>query len=79
KPFSVIKYEHRKMGRGGATIKVTARNLETGVQNLYSFTPNNKFEEINTIKKQLQYLYNDGDVATFMDPNTYTQSEVSLE
>jgi len=78
KPYTVIKYDHRKMGRGGATIKITAKNLETGQLKEYSFTPNNKFEEINTIKRQLQYLYNDGTVATFMDPESFTQYEVDL-
>lgn len=79
KPFQVIKYEHKKMGRGGATIKVSVRNLETGQLGEHSFTPNNKFEEINTIKKQLQYLYSDGNVATFMDPDSYSQHEVNLD
>lgn len=78
-PHQVIKYTHTKMGRGGATIKVNIRNLATGSLAEESFTPNSKLEEVNTIKRRLQYLYSDGEVATFMHPETYAQYEVPME
>lgn len=79
KPYSVVRYEHIKVGRGGATIKVSLRNLETGSLSERSFTPNNKFDEIVTQKKRLQYLYQDGENASFMDPMTYEQTDINLE
>jgi len=79
KPFRVIRYAHSKLGRGGATIKITARNLMSGSQEEQTFTPNNKFDEISTRKRELQYLYNDGTTASFMDPMSFEQMEIPLE
>lgn len=79
KPYVVIKYAHQKIGRGGATVKLTVRNLATGTQEEKSFSSANKFDEIATQKKKLQYLYQDGDNAIFMDPKTFEQIEITLE
>lgn len=79
KPRVVLKYEHKKIGRGGAKIKVTSRDLESGAQGVNTFTPNQKFDEINTIKKKAQFLYKDKETAIFMDPTTYEQFEINLE
>ncbi len=78
KPFKVIKYSLIKMGRGGATVKVTARNIETGTIEHLSFSSNVKVESLTTSKKKLQYLYSDGKTAYFMDPETYEQVEIPL-
>lgn len=78
KPYQVVRYEHTKMGRGGATVRVTARNLESGGIQEKSFSSNLSFDEVSTHKTKLQYLYKDGRVATFMDPVTYEQSEIPL-
>ncbi|MBX4205843.1 elongation factor P [Candidatus Microgenomates bacterium] len=75
-PFKVIKYNLVKMGRGGATVKVHVRNLETGSVNEFGFSSNVKVESVSTNKRALQYLYNDGSVATFMDPESYEQVEI---
>lgn len=79
KPASVVKYEHIKVGRGGATIRVMMRDLTSGTLLERTFSPINKFEEINTPKKKMQYLYNDGENAVFMNPTDFSQSELSLE
>ncbi|KKU25218.1 MAG: Elongation factor P [Candidatus Woesebacteria bacterium GW2011_GWC2_47_16] len=78
KPYRVIKYSLIKMGRGGATVKVTARNLETGSVTEKSFSSNAAVDEVNTHKKKLQYLYKTGNALTFMDPKTYEQVEIPL-
>lgn len=78
-PLRVIKYSLVKMGRGGATVKVTVRNLETGSVNEFGFSSNVKLEAVLTSKRQLQYLYNDGSTATFMDPNSFDQLEIPVE
>lgn len=79
KPFIVVRYEHQKIGRGSATIRVTMRNLINGELGEKTFSPNNKFDEIATSKRALQYLYNDGETATFMDPRTFEQIEIDME
>lgn len=78
KAYQVIKYSLIKMGRGGAVVKVTVRNLETGSIEDKGFSSNISFEEVNTQKRRLQYLYKDASTAVFMDPKTYEQVEVPL-
>ncbi|HJX59506.1 MAG TPA: elongation factor P [Patescibacteria group bacterium] len=79
KPFQVIKYSLIKMGRGGAVVKVTARNLETGSIEEISYSSNVAVDEVNTAKRQLQFLYKDATNAVFIDPKTYEQVEVLLK
>ncbi|MFC1710393.1 elongation factor P [Patescibacteria group bacterium] len=79
KPYKVEKYTHQKIGRGGANIKLTLRNLSTGDQEDKTVSSNNKFEEIDTIKKPMQYLYKDANAATFMDPKTFEQIELQVK
>ena len=77
KPFKVIKYNLIKMGRGGATVRVNARNLITGTIEDKTFSSNVKVEEVKTQKRKLQFLYKDGNNVVFMDSKTYDQIEVS--
>jgi len=76
-PFVVLKYEHIKMGRGGATIKVKARNILTGSIIERSYNSGGKVEEVDMSTKSVQYLYHDGSIYYFMDPATYEQFELS--
>lgn len=79
KPYQVIKYSLIKMGRGGATVKVTARNLQSGGVEEKTFSSNLTLEEINTFKRKLQYLYKDATVGFFMDPKDFEQMEIPLK
>lgn len=74
----VIKYEHVKMGRGTATIKVKVRNLETGSTVEKSFISGARVEPAHTMRKEMTYLYNDGAKAYLMDPRTYEQIEMDM-
>src|SRR3989304_369414 len=78
KPYQVIKYSLIKMGRGGAVVKVTARNLESGSTEEKSFSSNVSVDEVSTSKKRLQYLFKDSTSVTFMDSKSYDQVEVPL-
>lgn len=78
KPYQVVNYSLIKMGRGGATVKLIARNLEMGSTEEISFSSNVSVEEADTLKRILQYLYNDGTNAVFMDGKTFEQVEVPL-
>lgn len=75
-PHKVIKYSLIKMGRGGAIVRVNARNLLTGTIEDKTFSSNIKVDDVTVSKKKLQFLYNDGKNAVFMDPKTYEQIEV---
>lgn len=72
-PYQVLKYEHIKMGRGGATVRILARNLRTGANEEKTFSTGQTVEEITTVKKRLQYLYRDGANVVFMDPKSFEQ------
>lgn len=78
-PYVVLKYAHTKMGRGGATIRVQARNLKTSGIEEKTFNSGSVVEPATTQKRKLQYLYQDAENAVFMDPKTYEQAEISKE
>ncbi|OGM75064.1 elongation factor P [Candidatus Woesebacteria bacterium RIFOXYB1_FULL_38_16] len=79
KPFRGVKYAHQKVGRGGATVKISARNLENGSLEHMTFNSTAKFESIETTKRPLQYLYKDSINAVFMNERTFEQVEIPLE
>lgn len=79
KPYQVIKYSLIKMGRGGAVVKVNARNLESGSVVEMSYSSNNTVEEADVSKRKLQYLYKDAQSAVFMDGVSFEQVEIPLK
>jgi len=78
KPCKVVKYAHMKVGRGGASVTVSYRNLESGKLEEKTFQSTAHFDEIQTYKRSLQYLYKDTELAYFMDPMSYEQVEIPL-
>jgi elongation factor P len=78
-PFVVLKYEHIKMGRGSATIKVKVKSLRNGAVVEKGFINNARVEEAIVDRRELQYLYKDDSTFYFMDPNTFEQLEVSSD
>lgn len=78
-PYKVLEYSHIKMGRGGATIRVSLRNLLTGSVEVKTFNSGATVLPITTVKRRLQYLYQDGDNVVFMDPNSFEQIEIERD
>lgn len=78
-PYIGLKYEHVKMGRGSATIRIKMKNLVTGATTEKSFINSARVEEINTFRKPMQFLYTDGTDYVFMDPKTYEQVSLSAD
>ncbi len=76
--LQVMSYEHIKMGRGSANIKVKVKNVRSGAITERSFINGAKVNDIQVIKKELQYLYKDDDMAYFMDPTTFEQVGILL-
>lgn len=76
--FLVLTYEHVKMGRGTATIRVKVKNLKSGATTEKSFISGAKVEEASLSKKEMQYLYKATNFV-FMDPQTFEQVELSAE
>lgn len=77
--FVVLSYEHIKMGRGSATIRVKVRNIKTGTTLEKSFINGAKVNPIQVLKKDMQFLYKDGESAYFMDPKSYEQITIPLK
>ncbi|MDO8269826.1 MAG: elongation factor P [Candidatus Levybacteria bacterium] len=77
--LQVISYEHIKMGRGSANIKVKVRNLTTGAILEKSYINGANVKDIYLESRQLQFLYKDDERAYFMDPRSYEQVDVSLK
>lgn len=77
--LQVISYEHIKMGRGSANIKVKVRNLLNGAILEKSYINGANVKDIFLESRQLQFLYKDAQTAYFMDPRSYEQVEVPLK
>ena len=72
-PCVVLKYEHSKMGRGGAVLRTKLRNLKTNAVFDITFKGGDKFEEAVLNKRPCTFLYKDGNDFTFMDSETFEQ------
>lgn len=77
--FQVLSYEHIKMGRGSANIKVKVKNLRSGSTTEKSFINGARVNDVQVLKKDLQYLYKDDDSAYFMDSKTYDQVSIPVQ
>ena len=76
--FKVLTYEHIKLGRGSASIKVRVKNMRTGSVVEKSFINGAKVQEASINRKKYQYLYKDTEHAVFMDEASYEQLQIPL-
>jgi len=74
----VLSYEHTKMGRGSANIKVKVKNLKSGTTLEKSYINGAKIHDVQVFKRDLQFLYKDETRAFFMNPKDYEQMQVEL-
>ncbi|HEX7484298.1 MAG TPA: elongation factor P [Candidatus Saccharimonadales bacterium] len=79
KPYRVIDYNQKVMGRGGSIVNVKLRNLIDGNIIPKTFKGQDKIERAEVNTKTVQYLYKDSDLYYFMDPGTFEQFELSNE
>lgn len=77
-PHIVIKYEHIKVGRGSANVKVRIKNIITGQVMDKGCVSTEKFEDAEVFRKNAQYLFKENGYV-FMDPDTYEQFTISEE
>ena len=75
----VIEFQHVKPGKGAAFVRVKMKNVVTGAVTETSFNPTAKFEEAFVERREMQYLYNDGELYYFMDQETYEQVPLMQE
>lgn len=75
----VLSYEHIKMGRGSANIKVKVKNVKSGATTEKSYINGAKVNDVDVLKKDMQYLYKDAEASYFMNPDTYEQVAIPLQ
>lgn len=79
KPYRVIEYGQKVMGRGGSIVNVKLKNLIDGSVIPKTFKGQDKIETAEVSNKTVQYLYNDGGVFYFMDPTSFEQFELNAD
>ena len=75
--YSIIEFQHVKPGKGAAFVRTKIRNVISGAVTEKTFNPNDKYPTAFIEKKDMEYLYNDGDLYYFMDSETYEQLPIS--
>ncbi|MEG0371588.1 MAG: elongation factor P [Clostridium sp.] len=71
--FTIIDFMHVKPGKGAAFVRTKTRNVITGAVNERTFNPTEKYPEAIIERKEMQYLYNDGELYYFMDMASFDQ------
>ena len=75
--FQVIEFLHVKPGKGAAFVRTKLKNVITGAVLERTFSPTDKFENAYIERKDMEYLYNDGNLYYFMDQETYDQVPIN--
>ena len=79
KYYTIVEFQHVKPGKGGAFVRYKIRDLKTGRVIDQTCNAGTKFENVQLITKEMQYLYNDGGTYYFMDNETYEQVELPAD
>jgi elongation factor P len=76
KVWRIVEFQHVKPGKGGAFVRTKLKALDAGNVVDRTFRAGEKFPRIRTETKNVQYLYDDGSEAHFMDEETYDQFSI---
>lgn len=74
--FTIVEFQHVKPGKGGAFVRTTLKNARTGAVLERTFRAGEKLEQAVIDKREMQFLYKDGDDYVFMDQESYEQRNV---
>ena len=77
--FQIIEFQHVKPGKGAAFVRTKIRNVITGAVVEKTFSPTDKFEPAYVERKDMEYLYSDGELYYFMDVETYEQQPLNSD
>ena len=77
--WQVIEFQHVKPGKGAAFVRTKLKDIKNGGVIETSFRPTEKFPQAHIDRRDMQYLYNDGDLYYFMDTETYDQISLPKE
>ena len=73
KVYKIVEFQHVKPGKGAAFVRTKLKDVMSGNVLERTFNPTEKVQEAQIDRKDMQYLYNDGDMYYFMDNETYEQ------
>jgi elongation factor P len=74
--YRIMEFQHVKPGKGGAFVRTRLRKLGDGSVIDKTFRAGEKFRPVRTETRRMQYLYDSGDAAVFMDTTSYEQTEI---
>ena len=77
--FQIIEFQHVKPGKGAAFVRTKLKNIKSGGVVEKTFRPTEKCPQARIDRKDMQYLYEDGDLYYFMDTETYDQVALNAE
>ncbi len=77
--YTVLDFLHVKPGKGAAFVRTKLRNVIQGGTTDTTFNPTDKLQEAVIERKEMQYLYNDGELYYFMDQDTFEQIPLNFE
>lgn len=77
--YQILEFQHVKPGKGAAFVRTKLKNVITGAVIEKTFNPSEKYPGAEIEKRDMQYLYQDGDLYYFMDNNTYEQIPLNEE
>ncbi|XP_049935054.1 uncharacterized protein LOC116253146 isoform X2 [Nymphaea colorata] len=77
--YQVLKAQHTQHGRGGATIQVELRDVDSGNKVTERFRTDEAIERVFVEEKSFTFLYQEGESVMIMEPSTFEQLEVSKE
>ena len=77
--FQIIEFQHVKPGKGAAFVRTKLKNIKNGGVVEKTFRPTEKCPQARIDRKDMQYLYADGDMYNFMDVETYEQIALSQD
>jgi elongation factor P len=74
--YKIMEFQHVKPGKGGAFVRTKLRRADDGSVQDKTFRAGEKFRPVRTETKRMQYLYDSGDMAVFMNSSDYEQMEL---
>ena len=77
--YQIIEFQHVKPGKGAAFVRTKLKNIKSGGVVEKTFRPTEKCPQARIDRKEMQYLYEDGDLYYFMDTETYDQVALNGE
>jgi len=75
--YRVIEFMHVKPGKGAAFVRTKLKNVKTGAVKEQTFRAGEKVEQARVETREMQYLYSDADLYTFMDTETFDQIQIN--